>query len=237
MTGQLSSPLGPFTPPALNLPPQQLQNSRGLCSLSFGGNTLPFRTNPNSIKWNYNLITHIDQTYGGRVVQILGVKMDNLVVKVDCGQGGIPYMMQIVQFMRDLMVTQRNGQPATFIYTTRGWNLKVFAQNIPFEDQVTATVRELELKFKIQEDVAGVNRSASISDALARLADGIGWTVSQFNNYTQSNQGYSNNNQGNSGFMGTPTVKLQEALVAANQSTSGANPQLGNLLGGFIGGL
>lgn len=237
MTGQLSSPLGPFTPPALNLPPQQLQNSRGLCSLSFGGNTLPFRTNPNSIKWNYNLITHIDQTYGGRVIQILGVKMDNLVVKVDCGQGGIPYMMQIVQFMRDLMVTQRNGQPATFIYTTRGWNLKVFAQNIPFEDQVTATVRELELKFKIQEDVAGVNRSASISDALARLADGIGWTVSQFNNYTQSNQGYSNNNQGNSGFMGTPTVKLQEALVAANQSTAGANPQLGNLLGGFIGGL
>lgn len=235
MTGQLTSPLIPFTAPALNLPPQQLQNSRGLCSLSFGGNTLPFRTNPNSIKWNYNLITHIDQTYGGRVIQILGVKMDNLVVKVDCGQGGVPYMMQIVQFMRDLMVTQRNGQPATFLYTTRGWNLKVFAQNVPFQDEVTATVRELELRFKIQEDVSGLNRSASIADALARLSDGIGWTVSQFNNFTQGTGANNNNDQGNGGFFGTPTVKLQDALQAATQNTAGANPQFGNLLGGLSG--
>jgi hypothetical protein len=174
MTGFIAPPISQLATPSLTLPTGQLQNTRGICTLSFGGKTLQFRTNPNSITWDYQLITHVEETYGGRVIQILGVKMDNLVVKVDCGQGGLPYLMYVVQFMRDLMVTQRNGQPATFTYTTRNWNLKVFALNVPFHDEVTATIRELELRFKIQEDVAGTQISSAISDALNALQDGIG---------------------------------------------------------------
>ena len=174
MTGLISSPVGQVATPSLGLPPQQGQNSRGVCTLSFGSQTLQFRTNPNEITWDYQLITHVEETYGGRVIQILGCKMDNLKVKVDCGQGGLPYLMYVVQFMRDLMVTQRNGQPATFTYTTRNWKLKVFALDVPFHDSVTETVRELELSFKIQEDVAGTQTSASIASALSVLQDGIG---------------------------------------------------------------
>lgn len=180
MTGFAAPSIPQFATPSLGLPPQQGQGGRGLCTLSFGGQTLQFRTNPNEITWDYELITHVEETYGGRVVQILGVKMDNLKVKVDCGQGGLPYMMHVVQFMRDLMVTQRNGQPATFSYTTRNWKLKVFALNVPFHDSVTETVREMELSFKIQEDVSGTQTSASLSKALSVLQDGIGLLAQGF---------------------------------------------------------
>lgn len=209
LSSQQSSPLGGSQAPSLMLPPQQLQ-TRGICQLTAPGlQPLTFRTNPNSITWDYSLITHVEQTYGGRVVQILGVKMDNLRVTVDCGQGGWDYAMFVVGWMRDLMVTQRNGQSATFKYTTRNWQLKVFALNVPFHDAVTETVRELTLDFKIQEDVSGVQSSASISDALQALQDGIGWVESLFNNFAAGSGTAPDNAAG-----GGPATSLQSTVAA-----------------------
>lgn len=210
LISQQTSPLGQSSASSLTLPPQQLQNSRGICQLTAPGlQPLTFRTNPNSITWDYSLVTHIEQTYGGRVVQILGVKMDNLRVAVDCGQGGWNYAMYVVGWMRDLMVTQRNGQSATFKYTTRNWQLNVFALNVPFHDAVTETVRELVLDFKIQEDVSGVQSSASIADALQALTDGIGWVESVFNNYAAGSGTAPNNAAG-----GGPATSLQSTVSA-----------------------
>jgi hypothetical protein len=154
---------------------------RGIASLTWGGHVFRFRTNPNEITWNYSLITHTDQTYGGRVVQILGTKIDDLTVKVDCGNGGWEYLMRVVTYMRDLMVAQRNGQPATFEYTTRNWKLNVYAVSIPFADQVSATTRELTLNFKVQQDVTGTMSTTTISAALQALTAGIGFVRSQYN--------------------------------------------------------
>lgn len=155
---------------------------RGIATLRWGTHVLRFRTNPNECTWTYSLLTHVEQTYGGRVVQILGTKIDDLTVKIECGWGGWPYLMKVVTFMRDLMVAQRNGQPATFEYTTRNWKLNVFAASIPFTDSVSATTRELTLNFKVQQDVTGVVSSASISSTLRGFLNGIGWTKSQYNN-------------------------------------------------------
>lgn len=154
---------------------------RGIASIRWGDHVLRFRTNPNEITWTYSLITHIEQTYGGRVVQILGTKVDDLTVKIDVGYGGWPYLMKVTTFMRDLMIAQRNDQPATFEYTTRNWKLKVYAVNIPFADQVTATNREITLNFKVQEDVTGVISASSISSALQSYITGINWRRDEYN--------------------------------------------------------
>lgn len=159
-------------------------SQRGIASLTWGNHVLRFRTNPNEINWSYSLITKTDQTYGGRVVQILGTKIDDLSIKIECGNGGWPYLVRIATFMRDLMVAQRNGQTATFEYTTRNWKLKVYAANFPFADQVTATTREITLNFKVQEDISGIVSSASIAAALQAFANGVGWERSQYNDYT-----------------------------------------------------
>lgn len=241
MTGMISSPMPTVGIPSLVLPTSQLNQQRGLCTLSFGGNTLNFRTNPNEITWDYELITKVEQTYGGRVIQILGVKMDNLVVKVDCGQGGWPYAMQVVQFMRDLMVTQRDGKPATFTYTTRNWNLKVFAKSIPFSDSMTETIRELELTFNVQEDVAGTNISKSISDFLTRLQAGMGWAVSGFNNLNYaSGTGTAPNDaeNPNNPLAATPTTVNPQAMTGSSTGSikDGSLGLVGglNLLGGLF---
>ncbi len=160
---------------------------RGICTLTFGDRVFQFRTNPNSVWWSYELITHVDQTYGGRVIQILGTRLGDLSVKVECGHGGWDYLMNTVLFLRDVMVDQRNGNTAVFEYTTRNWKLHVYAMSIPFQDQVTATTREIEIQFKIQEDVSGVISQSSLNIELARLQDGIfrpGQAIhNQYNDY------------------------------------------------------
>lgn len=177
----LQTGTGQYINPSLGIPTAQYQLARGVCTLYFPQiGSLQFRTNPNSISWDYNLITNVQQTYGGRVIQILGAKVDNLEVKVDCGQGGWDYAMYVVQFMRDAMMMQRNGIPGQFIYTTRNWDLKVFAVNVPFHDAVEETVRELTLQFKVQQDVAApAIASQSIANAIMRLQQGMGFLSSE----------------------------------------------------------
>jgi hypothetical protein len=147
--------------------------NRGLCTLQWQGRTFRFRTNPNEIWWSYELLTNVEDTYGGRVVQLLGTRLGDLTVKVDCGQGGWSYLMQVVLYLRDLLSDQRNGNPAIFSYTTRNWKLQVYSMTIPFADQVTATTRELELNFKIQQDLTGVLSRVTVDAELARLVDGV----------------------------------------------------------------
>ena len=160
------------------------QQYRGIASLTHGNNSITFRTNPNSINWSYKLNTSVENTYGGRVVQILSTAMEDLKVIIECGIGGWDYAMQVATFMRNMMVDQRNGQPGVFSYTTRQWLMNVFAVSIPFQDQVTATTREIELNFKIQEDISGMITQQTVSAELAKIQDGIGFSHNQFNTGT-----------------------------------------------------
>lgn len=156
---------------------------RGVASLSHNGRVLRFRTNPNSVWWSYRLNTFEEPTYGGRVIQILSTSIEDLVVKVDCGRGGWPYLKQVVDFLKTMMIDQRQhgGITGEFSYTTRNWRLKVYALTVPFQDQVTATTRELEVRFKVQEDVSGVLEQVSLSSEIERLQDGMGFRKSEFN--------------------------------------------------------
>jgi hypothetical protein len=157
------------------------QNYRGIASIRHGSKQLVFRTNPNSIMWSYKLNTIVENTYGGRVVQVLSTSMQDLKVIIECGIGGWDYAMKVAEFMRNMLVDQRNGEPGIFEYTTRHWQLKVFAVSIPFQDRVTETTREIALTFKIQEDISGVVTKQTVSAELAKLKDGIGFSHNQFN--------------------------------------------------------
>jgi hypothetical protein len=242
MTGLLTAPIAQVTTPSYSTPTTQLSQARGTCTLNAPGvGVLTFRTNPNEITWDYNLITHVEETYGGRVIQILGTKIDNLTVKVDCGQGGWNYAMYVVNFMRDMMVQQRNGQPATFTYTTRSWNLNVFAANVPFHDSVQETVRELTLQFKIQEDISGMQTSAALDAALSALQDGIGWAANSFNNAGAASAFTGANNTITGGAASSLSNTTNAILpTAATGPTNVGIPgvstiftQLGSLLGGL----
>lgn len=161
--------------------PQTLPNERGVCSISHGENTFYFRTNPNKVRFTYVPITHVDPTYGGRVIQLLSARIDDLIVTVECGNGRWDYYREMVYYFRDLFVNQKDMVPATFEYTTRGWKFNVFAVSIPFADDIQQVAREVELIFKVQEDVSGIATQSSLSAELARLQEGIGWKKSKYN--------------------------------------------------------
>jgi len=161
---------------------------QGICTIEHMGRTLQFRTNPNQIWWTYRLLTKVENTYGGRVIQVLGCRIEDLIVTVECGRGGWPYLRQIIHFMRDMIGDQRKGNPGIFSYTTRGWIFRVYALSVPFEDKVNATTREIELRFKVQEDVSGMASTSTISSELSRLAAGIGFVKSPYNSGSAASQ-------------------------------------------------
>lgn len=155
----------------------------GIASITHQGKTLRFRTNPNSVTWEYNLKTRVEETYGGQVVQVLSANIDNLRVTADAGRGGWPYLESVALFFRDMLYDQREGrgEPGVFRYPNRGWELKVFALNFPFKDSVPDILKEFTLQFKVQEDVTGIVSSSLIESEMAKLSKGIGWERNEYN--------------------------------------------------------
>lgn len=154
---------------------------RGVASLTHEGRTFRFRTNPNEFRWTYTLNKRVDQTYGGRVIQLLGTKIDDFTLKADSGRGGWDYTNRVAKFLRDVMIKQRNGSPATFEYTTRGWKLNVYIVSVPFQDAVGEVLRSFEVQMKVQEDVTGLVTKNSLDAELRRLQDGMGFRRSKYN--------------------------------------------------------
>lgn len=179
----LSFPQVPMQAPENYSSDEFSTTSRGIASLSFNGRTWRFRTNPNSVNFSYVLNTHVDQTFGGRVVQILSCKIEDLVVVVEAGKAGWPYAANLALFLRDFLDYQRNPSaiPGVFQYSTRGWKFSVYALSIPFHDSVETTTHPLELHFKVQEDLTGVVSGAILNTTLLRMRDGIGWKRDKYN--------------------------------------------------------
>lgn len=165
------------------------KGERGIASITHKGRTFRFRTQPNEFAWTYTLNKRIDQTYGGRVIQLLGTKIDDFVVKADGGLGRWDYTNRMANFMRDVMIEQRDGTPATFEYTTRGWKLNCYIVSVPFADAVEEVLRPFEIQMKVQEDVSGLMSKGSLGAELRRLTDGVGFRRSQYNDPTMSNTG------------------------------------------------
>ena len=159
---------------------------RGITSLSHPAvGTLRFRSNPKEFNWSYTLNKRIDQTYGGRVIQLLGTRIDDFSFKVDSGSlannGGWPYLEKVSRFMRDIMIAQRGGVPATFEYTTRGWKFNAYVVSMPFSDAVEEVLREFEVSLKVQEDVTGLMSKSTLNAELRRLQQDIGFRRGKYN--------------------------------------------------------
>jgi hypothetical protein len=176
-----------------------ISGERGIASLSHPEvGTLRFRSNPKEFNWSYTLTKRVDQTYGGRVIQLLGTRIDDFTFKADCGAGRWAEMNRVATFMRDVMVRQRGGKPATFEYTTRGWKFNAFVASIPFADAVEEVLREFEVGLKVQEDISGVMSRNTLSAELRRLQDGIGFRRSKYNDpiFAENRNGITTPNMG-----------------------------------------
>lgn len=199
--------------------------SSGMCTLSYQNRVFRFRTNPNEIWWSYDLLSNSEETFGGRVTQILGTKLGDLEVRVDVGNGGWQYLMEIVLYLRDLLSDQRNGNPATFEYTTRNWKLNVYSMSIPFQDSFDATVREIPLHFKIQEDVNNILSQVTLDAALSALQDGTyGLGTTLHNKYNDPIAGAGTGVGPTPLAPGGPSYLSSGIINTVNSNPAGSNP-------------
>ena len=158
------------------------QDERGIASIYHPEvGTFRFRSNPKQFNWAYTLNKRIDQTYGGRVIQLLGTRIEDFSFTADCGTGRWDYMNRVALFMRDVMIAQRRGRPATFEYTTRGWKFNAYVVSIPFADAVEEVLREFNVTLKVQEDVSGLISRNTLTAELRRLQDGLAFKRSKYN--------------------------------------------------------
>ena len=154
----------------------------GVVTLTHGGRSFRLRCDPHSIAWSYTLNTKIDETYGGRVVQILSVRLGDLTIQSRMGRGRWEALNELIMFCRDVMFQQKDtGEPALLSYPTKGWAVKVFLSNVPFADQATNVSYPYSLRFKVQEDVNGVLSADSMTSELNRIRDGIGYERNDYN--------------------------------------------------------
>lgn len=210
----------------------------GEATLSHGDLVHRFRVDPNEITWNYRLNTHVDNTYGGRVVQVLSAYIDDLVVQADAGMGGWDYINSLALFCRDFMFRQyETGEPGVFRFPQRNWELKVYLKSIPFADHRDDVKKSYMLRFKVQEDVNGIIAGDTVSAELNKIKDGIGYERNQYN-YPVEETGEEELNDGGSAVSGTTVPDAMDAsgfnvnkLPGTNQSSA-----LTSRAGGYNGG-
>lgn len=126
-----------------------------LASLGFsGGPHINFRLNPSSIDWGFDIHTHVDPTVGGRVIQITGATLRDLVVTGYLGENrkagrspdrnpdhaGASWRLHeaFVKQCRAIMAYQsrdaaehgRMHAPATFNYPPENWRWKVYLKSV-----------------------------------------------------------------------------------------------------------
>jgi len=163
-----------------------------------------FRIDPYDIGWSYQLRTHVDYTYGGKVVQLLGVSLGDLNLSIVTGKAGLTEAKRVMAFFKEMALWQQNGQKlATFSYPPKKYNLKIWAKNITMENSVTNVVFPINMSFAIQEDLGGTLTKTSMKKELSKLASGVGYYNSQYND---------------------PENKVNAALNKQNADTNGSGP-------------
>lgn len=161
-----------------------------LLTFSGGARNFIVRTNPNYISYSYNLRTQVYPTYGGRVIQILGVNYGPLQIEIESGSkktingkvGDYAYFRSVIQWFRDTSLWQRNTKrPIRFTYPARNYVLDVFLKNIAIADDLENVLRPLQIQFEIEDDFTGLLTGDIIDNELKYFQDGIGYEKGLYN--------------------------------------------------------
>lgn len=155
-------------------------------------NGLPFRVNPEEMRWNFQMKVADQAGVTGKVIQILGLTMSDLTIKgrfsPDRSSGDREAADQAERFrirMRDLArksAEDATHPPVRLTYPPRGWDFDVYVKAI---SEVNLTVADFSptwqlTLFPVGEGVTEIVRG--IKDLyIKRLMDGIGWKQTDYN--------------------------------------------------------
>lgn len=119
-------------------------------------NGIPFRLNPSSIQWGFSIDTNVEETIGGRVVQVIGATLTDMTVSGEYGEKkgydhakrhlypGRGAMLSwelaeaFLKRVRDMMEKQSEGSrrqgrmhpPLEFRFPEFGWHFGVYVKSV-----------------------------------------------------------------------------------------------------------
>lgn len=124
----------------------------GTATLGYpGGPSIAFRIDPELITWDWSVLTNVIDTIGGRVIQVLGARLDNMTIQGSLGQdhaagdvnGSTWHLAErFVSAVTKIMEAQsadsnQQGKmhpPAVFSYPPRGWRFNVYVMDLTDAD-------------------------------------------------------------------------------------------------------
>jgi hypothetical protein len=141
-----------------------------------------FRVDPTAINWSYKLNTSEEQTYGGKVIQLLGVSLGTLSISLESGSGRREELRRVLYYFKDLALWQKGtGRTVKFYYPPRKYSLRVVFKSVNFTDNLQNVTFPYQLNFLVEEDLNGLITKKTLSAELNKIADGIGYIKSIYN--------------------------------------------------------
>lgn len=200
---------------------------------------VPFDLDPESISYHFDIKASATNTVGGRVVQVFGTKISDLFVTGSFGLGGWEAQQAWLNQMIPLMQGQegslgptgfwKGATPVNFSYPPRNWNFEVFVlsytqpggnTSIVLDNEIINPQWTLDLFIVNDNGSLAAETEASLASYLGRLANGIGWTLNEYNNVTNLDP----NNNTNSP---TPPAATKPKSLSPLSPTNLAPPLLG----------
>lgn len=128
----------------------------GKATLGFpGGPAIAFRVDPDHIEWNFEVLTNVVETIGGRVIQIIGSQLDDLTLTGSFGQDhstprgeswrqAEAFLLLIRQIMdhqaQDANLQAMMHPPAVFTYPPKNWRFNVYVKDFSDADNPGTSV-------------------------------------------------------------------------------------------------
>lgn len=161
-----------------------------------------FRIDPSAISWSYKIKVAETKTVGGRVVQVYGADLGDLVVEGAIGVGGWEEQHRFLTDMENMANTAvydpvklRMGDPVRFIYPPKGWNFGVYVKSFTDVEGAGVVITKenfnpkWSLTLQIVDDNAAL-KTVAMDDFISRLSEGMGWKRTEFNApFTVTEQG------------------------------------------------
>jgi len=204
-----------------------------------GSQQLSFPFSPNNINWNYTLNKLSFDTYGGRVTQILSVKIDTMTVQADAGSRA--NLMALFAGLKQMQTNQiETRAPIKFVVPSNtsdlsktmlgngGLTFWVWFKGISIGWDPTTVTYPFNLTFEVQDSsYAGYENGVN---GYAKLSDNIKNTELQglFNGATSNRIGYDTTvGQKNSSYYAGMQPIGSYSAVNPNSSTINGSQFLG----------
>lgn len=151
-----------------------------------------FRINPESVSFDFNVRTRSIPTIGGKVIQILGVDVSEMIVSGSFGKGGRVEQQRFLEWVIERARAQAEEDKAIvrFRLPDKGWDFAVKIKSLSDGSSRSSvslnndnTNPQFSLVLHVEDDLQNVSELKRAAEAsyIASLSRGVGWKRTEYN--------------------------------------------------------